>query len=109
MLFAEDGVLFSLLDSYESNSADLEDAIIKYVKGSAEDELEGASSPLDSGLSKKKKQHGHQPPPSQEKEAMAIGECEIGASPVMTKGLGAAKKTVGRHSPLQRARELAFK
>ena len=110
MLFAEDGVLFSLLSSYDPGSPDLEDAIIKYVKGSEEDSLKDATSPLDSGLDFKKKKKTHQQaaaenPPAA--SAMAIGECEIGASPIMTKGL--QKRSAGKHSPLQKTRELAFK
>jgi hypothetical protein len=53
MLFAEDGVLFSLMDTYPAGSSDLEEAIIKYAKGANHEEdtdINTMSSPLDGGL-----------------------------------------------------------
>ena len=95
MIFEEDGVLFSLVEASDS-PADLQDAIVNYIKGDAPDEEEIAqmSSPMDGGLEmmKKRRQHNHaQKPHEDQDQGIAIGECDLGASPVMTKGLARKK------------------
>ena len=56
MIFEEDGVLFSLVESSDSPD-DLEQAIVSYIKGDQPDEAELAqmSSPMDGGLGMMKK------------------------------------------------------
>jgi hypothetical protein len=50
MIFGEDGVLFSLVESADTQ-AELDEAIVKYIKGDADaDEIAGMSSPQDGGL-----------------------------------------------------------
>ena len=50
MIFGEDGVLFSLVDS-SSSMVELEETVVEYIRGEGEDaEVAGMSSPLDGGL-----------------------------------------------------------
>ena len=64
------------------------------MKGSAEDaEVAGMSSPLDGGLDFAKKKRINQMQHKQkEEQTLEMGACDLGASPVMARGLKSSGK-----------------
>ena len=128
MVFEEDAALLSFFANYSEpeDEQELKDAVIKYVnKGLSQnfpieeqettgDSLDDISSPMDSGIGMKKKRlaamAAAQKKAKEQQEAnnkpggiMGISDCDIGASPQMSKGAIFSKKQNqggGKSSPL---------
>ena len=92
MIFEEDGVLISFLSSLEGE--DLNTELLNYVRGDAADDaaLDGMTSPEDGGLNalkkKRKAQQAAKGAAKQDQDLITAADCDLGASPVMSKGLG---------------------
>ena len=108
MLFDEDAILLSFFTRYsiEEEAEDLKAEMLKYInQGSAmTPDVEGMSSPLDSGIADIKKRKRLAALANRDKEnsqpmRLGVSGCDIGASPVMSGVFG--KNTRDRNnSPL---------
>ena len=108
MLFDEDAILLSFFTRYsiEEEAEDLKAEMLRYInQGSAvSPDVEGMSSPLDSGIADIKKRKRLAALANRDKEnsqpmRLGVSGCDIGASPVMSGVFG--KNTRDRNnSPL---------
>ena len=111
MLFDEDAILLSFFTRYsvEEDAEELKAEMLRYIsKGSQmAPEIEGMSSPLDSGMADIKKRKRLAALANRDKEnsqpmRLGVSGCDIGASPVMSGVFG--KNTRDRNnSPLAQA------
>ena len=116
MVFEEDGTLLSFFARYTEadEQEELQDAVLKYItmrSGAAQqqdpstgtdDNLDEMSSPMDAGIGMKKRMAQMKAAKARVAKAeetakpsggmMSIGNCDIGASPEMSKGSMFAKK-----------------
>ena len=127
MLFDEDAILLSFFSRFSEpdEEEDLKTEVIKYAsngnfggkmpmeeQNTTGESLDDISSPMDSGIGMKKKRLAAIQKASKEQEkpkqavSLGIADCDLGASPQMSKGLIFNKKTGSggmRSSPIQSA------